>query len=187
MRYLATVIATAALLAWGAPGAAQTFGFGAHAGVSIPTGDYGDVASTGFSGGLDFTFPLTMVSPAVSWYTSADAIGHSADNDDLDGGFLYFPVMTGVRLDVGALGTLRPFATGQLGVAFARGPDIGTASAETGTQFGFAVGGGLQLTPNIYAGAKWFNLGDVDFGYDGLDDQTLSVSFIDIYLGFGVR
>ncbi len=187
MRSLATVIATAAVLAWSAPGAAQTFGFGAHAGVSLPMGDYGDVASTGFSGGVDLTFPLAMVSPAVSWYTSADAAAHSVDDADLDGGFLFFPVMTGLRLDVGTLGMMRPFLTGQAGVAFTRGPDFNGASAETGTQLGFALGGGLQLTPNVYAGAKWFNLGDVDFGYDNLDDITQSVSYVDIYLGFGVR
>lgn len=189
MRSFATVLTTAALLAWSAPGAAQTFGFGAHAGVSLPTGDYGDVASTGFLGGLDLTYPLTMVSPALSWYTSADAVAHSADDalDDADGGFLYFPLMTGLRADVGMLGMIRPFITGQLGVALARGPDLPGADAETTTRFGFALGAGLQLTPNVYAGARWLNLGDVDFSYDPGPDQTQSVSFIDIYLGFGVR
>lgn len=188
MRYFATVILTAALVAWSAPAAAQTFGFGAHAGVSVPTGDYSDVADLGFSGGLDLTYPLLMVSPALSWYTSADAVAHSASSEATDGGFLYFPILTGLRVDAGAIGMIRPFATGQLGLVLARGPNIPNSSTQTGTEFGWALGGGLQLTDNVYAGVKWFNLGDVDFGYDpAVADFTQSVSFLDIYLGFGVR
>jgi opacity protein-like surface antigen len=183
MRAFATATLTAAFLAWGAPAAAQNFGFGAHAGVSIPTGGYSDYADVGFSGGLDLTMPLTMM-PALSWYTSADAVGHSAAAENIDGGFLHVPVLTGVRLDVGTLGMIRPFATGQVGVAFSRGPSVGDASAQTDTNFGFALGGGLQLTDNLYAGAKWFNLGSVDFDpYPG----SRTTSFVDIYVGFGVR
>jgi opacity protein-like surface antigen len=185
MRAFATAMLTAAFLAWGAPAAAQTFGFGAHAGVSIPTGDFSDVADLGFSGGLDLFYPLAMVTPALSWYTSADAAGHSASADNIDGGFLTIPVLTGVRLDVGALGMIRPFATGQLGVGFVRGPEVGQTSGSTTTEFAYALGGGLQLTHNIYAGAKWFNLGDVAF--DPAVPGAQSVSYIDIYLGFGVR
>jgi opacity protein-like surface antigen len=186
MRYFATVILTAALVAWSAPTAAQTFGFGAHAGVSIPTGDYSDAADLGFSGGLDLTYPLLMVSPALSWYTSADAVAHSASAEAADGGFLYFPIMTGLRVDAGAIGMIRPFATGQLGLVLARGPDLGP-SPQTGTEFGFALGGGLQLTDNVYAGLKWFNMGTVDFSYEPDLEASQSVSFLDIYVGFGVR
>jgi opacity protein-like surface antigen len=184
MRAYATAFLTAALVAWGAPADAQTFGFGAHAGVSLPTGSYSDVADLGFSGGLDLTMPLAMVTPALSWYTSIDAIGHSASAEAADGGFLHIPLMTGVRFDVGALGMVRPFATGQLGVAFSNGPSFNDSS-ESDTNFGFALGGGLQLTQNVYAGANWFNLGNVTYapGTAG----TVPVRFVDIYLGFGVR
>lgn len=187
MRRFATIAMAGAFLACGTPAAAQTFGFGAHAGVSIPVGDYSDAADLGFSGGLDLTLPLTAISPAVSWYSSVDAAAHSAASDEIDGGFLYFPIMTGLRLDAGALGMIRPFLTGQLGLVVNRGPDLSGQSAQTGTDFGFALGGGLQLTDNLYAGLKWFNLGDVDFSYDPGGDVTQSVSFLDIYLGFGVR
>jgi hypothetical protein len=185
MRTFATALITVAFLGWGAPAAAQTFGFGAHAGVSIPTGSYSDVADLGFSGGLDLLYPLAMVTPALSWYTSADAIGHSASAEAADGGFLHIPVLTGVRFDVGALGMIRPFATGQLGVAFTRGPSFTNASAESDTNFGFALGGGLQLTQNVYAGAKWFSLGDVTYPAGTAGSEP--VRFVDIYLGFGVR
>lgn len=186
MRNFVTAAVTVAFLAWGAPAAAQTFGFGAHAGVSIPTGSYSDVADLGFSGGLDLSLPLLMVSPALSWYTSADAVGHSASPETHDGGYLHIPILTGLRVDAGGLGMIRPFATGQLGLAISSGPDVGTNTSGTATGFAWAVGGGLQLTDNVYAGVKWFNLGDVDFDYDpALGSQ--SVQFVDIYLGFGVR
>jgi hypothetical protein len=186
MRKFATVAIAAAFLVWGAPADAQTFGFGAHAGVSIPTGNYSDAADLGFSGGLDLTLPLLMVSPALSWYTSVDAAGHSASSDNVDGGYLHIPILTGLRVDAGALGMIRPFATGQLGLAISNGPDIGANTSGTATGFAWAVGGGLQLTNNLYAGLKWFNLGNVDFDYDPpLGSQ--SVQFVDIYLGFGVR
>jgi hypothetical protein len=182
MRKFATAAIAAAFLVWGAPADAQTFGFGAHAGVSIPTGDYSDLADLGFSGGLDLTLPLLMVSPALSWYTSVDAAGHSASPEAVDGGYLHIPILTGLRVDAGALGMIRPFATGQLGLAISNGPDIGAATSGTATGFAWAVGGGLQLTDNLYAGLKWFNLGNVDFDYG-----SPSVQFVDIYLGFGVR
>jgi hypothetical protein len=185
MRTFATVLITVAFLGTGAPAAAQTFGFGAHAGVSLPTGNYSNEADLGFSGGLDLTLPLAAVTPALSWYSSIDAVGHSASRADVDGGFLHIPILTGVRFDVGALGMIQPFATGQLGVALTRGPTVGQASAQTDTNFGFALGGGLQLTPNVYAGAKWFSLGDVS--YPAVTAGTQQVRFVDIYLGFGVR
>lgn len=185
MRTFATVLVTIAFFGWGAPATAQTFGFGAHAGVSIPTGGYSDEADLGFSGGLDLLLPLLTVSPALSWYTSVDAAGHSASRDAIDGGFLNIPVLTGARFDVGALGMIRPFATGQLGVAFIRGPTVGSTSAQTDTNFGFALGGGLQLTPNVYAGAKWFNLGDASFA--PATAGTVPVRYVDIFVGFGVR
>lgn len=187
MKRFATAAIAGAFLAWGAPASAQSFGFGAHAGASIPLGDYSDAADLGFSGGLDLTMRLMAIAPALSWYTSVDAAGHSTTLDDADGGFLHFPIMTGLRLDAGTLGMIRPFLTGQLGLVVSRGPDLNGTSPDTETNFGFALGGGLQITDNVYAGLKWFNVGDVDFGYDTLGDLTTPVSFLDVYLGFGVR
>lgn len=185
------VLATLALFTGATPAAAQTLGFGAHAGVSLPTGSYSDVAETGFSGGLDLWYPLSTVVPGLSWYSSADVVGHSVDGSD--GGFLHVPLMTGLRFDV-PVGPVAAFATGQLGVVFSRAPDIdfgvGNAvldgSSKTGSGFGFNVGGGLQLTNNIYAGVKYYPLGGTDFEW-GTGTQEIDVSFLDIYVGFGVR
>lgn len=185
------VIATLALFGFGnAPAAAQTFGFGAHAGVSVPTGSYSDHAELGFLGGLDLLYPLAMVTPALSWYTSVDAIAHSSADDALDGGFLYVPVMTGLRFDV-PVGPMAAFATGQLGLVMAKAPsgfrlagltvDPDLDNSDWSSNFGFNVGGGLRLTDNIYAGVKYYPLSDLFT--DG--DEGLDASFLDIYVGFG--
>ncbi|MFP4623651.1 MAG: hypothetical protein ACLFRX_05680 [Gemmatimonadota bacterium] len=183
-------LTTLALAALAAPATAQTFGFGAHAGVSLPVGDYGDVAGTGFLGGLDLWYPLTAAAPALTWYTSVDAIAHDAEGEATDGGFLFVPAMTGIRID-GALGPVSAFVTGQLGLVLSKGPslDLDAADgidADWGTDFGFNVGAGLQLTEYIYAGVAYYPLGGMDFEYE---DSTVEqdVSFVDIYVGFGVH
>lgn len=184
------VCATLALFAGSTPAAAQTFGFGAHAGVSLPTGDYSDVAELGFLGGLDLWYPLSALVPGLSWYTSADAIGHSVDAENVDGGFLHIPLMTGLQFDV-PVGPVSAFATGQLGIVFSKPPDdfrfgniVIEGDSETSSEFGFNFGAGLQLTDNIYAGVKYYPLGDTEFeGATG----PIDVSFLDIYVGFGVR
>lgn len=187
------VLATALAFGLGAtPAAAQTFDFGAHAGVSLPTGDYADAANTGFLGGLDLWYPLGMVAPGLSWYTSADAIGHDAEAEE--GGFFYVPLMTGVQFDV-PVGPAAVFVNGQLGVILNSAPalDSGTsdvvlnADPELGTEFAFNVGGGLQITDRMYAGLKYYPLGTVDFRFEGDGTEPVDVSFLDLYLGFGVR
>lgn len=184
-----TSFVLATLLAFGlggTPAAAQTFGLGAHAGISVPTSEYDDVAELGFLGGLDVWYPLAMVSPALTWYSSVDAIAHSFDHDDADTGFFYVPVMTGLRFDI-PVGSLAAFATGQLGLVATRGPSLAT-NAEWDTDFGFTIGGGLQVTNNVYAGLKYYPLNDLNFSYEGVDQSVEpDVSFLDIYVGFGVR
>lgn len=187
------VCATLALFASTTPAAAQTFGFGAHAGVSLPTGDYADNAELGFLGGLDLWYPLSAMVPGLNWYTSVDAIAHSAEPEGVDGGFLHIPVMTGLQFDV-PIGPVAAFATGQLGIIFSKAPDdfrlgnvVLVGDSETGSEFGFNFGGGLQLTENIYAGVKYYPLGGTDFEGETGGAQEIDVSFLDIYVGFGVR
>lgn len=188
-----------ALLAFAGPATAQStnFGLGAFAGVSMPMGDFGDDASNesgfaeiGFVGGLDLFFPLGMT--GLSWLTSASVSAHSIDEETTgsDGGYLFIPLVTGARYDIAA-GPLGVFLTGQGGVVFNKGPSFEPVLGETvesdwGTDFGFALGGGVQATENIYAGVKYFPLGDVDFRYQDTDIGQ-NVSFLEIFVGFGVR
>lgn len=194
MKKLTALVAVVLFLFTATPAAAQ-FGFGAHAGVSIPAGDYGDTgaAELGFLGGLDLWLPIMMV-PGLSWYTSADAIAHSTDetiNTDFvnDAGYLYFPLMTGVRFDL-PLGPVGLFATGQVGAVFAKAPSADFGAGEVGgdltTELGFALGAGVQATDYIYGGVKFYPMGDVEWTWDA-QSLTQQASFIDIYVGFGVR
>lgn len=201
MKKLITLATVAVFFIAAAPAAAQTFGFGAHAGLSLPVGDYGDTGSVdagfaemGFSGGLDLWYPLIMV-PGLSWYTSVDAIAHSTDEEGsgiaADAGYQYYPLMTGVRFDI-PVGAVGLFATGQLGVVFARPPAAdfggGELDSDLTTRFGFSLGAGVQATDNIYGGLKFYPMGDVDWSWDDeAQTQTLPVSFLDIYVGFGVH
>lgn len=198
-------LATIALFFVGVAPAAAQIGFGAHAGISVPMGDYGDTEATdagfaemGFSGGLDLWVPLRAV-PGLSWYSSVDAIAHSTDEGSAalagfdvpsDAGYQYYPLMTGVRFDIPA-GTIGLFATGQVGLVVARPPAVdfgdGELGSEMSTKVGFSLGGGVQLTENIYAGLKYYPMGDVDWSWDDGSEETLPVSFFDVYVGFGVR
>lgn len=179
-----------------APAVSQTFGIGAHAGVSIPMGDYGatDGANTdagyaklGFSGGLDLWYPLVMA-PGLKWYTSVDAIAHSIDDSatNASGGYIYFPAMTGLRYDI-PVGMAAIFVTGQLGVVFAKPPKVSDVSGDITTKFGFNLGAGVQVTRYIYGGLKYYPMGDVEWSWDGGTPTKMPVSFLDIYVGFGVH
>ena len=184
MKKIVTTFAVAAAFAVAGPASAQTFGFGAHAGVSIPTGDYGDIASTGFSAGLDLTYPLLMVTPGLNWYTSADVVAHSVEDEfDADGGFLYVPIMTGLQFEL-PVGGIRPFVNGQLGLVLHKGPD-GVVDSEMGTDFGFVLGGGARIGQNFYVGAKYYPL-DVNLQYEGDIEGEMDADFFDIFVGFGV-
>ena len=193
-------LTTALVLFAAAPAAAQ-LGIGAHAGISVPLGDYGATdandggfAELGFSGGVDLWMPLMMV-PGLSWYTSLDAIAHSTDDAApgvaTDDGYLYFPIMTGLRFDIPAA-PLGLFVTGQVGAVLARPPGADFGSGEVDgditTKFGFSLGAGVQLAPFVYGGLKFYPMGDVDWSWD--DDavtETRSVSFFDVYVGIGVN
>ena len=180
MKNLIVCLIVAAFAA--VPASAQTFGFGAHAGVSLPMGDYGDFAETGFSGGLDLLYPLAMA-PGLGWYTSADVVAHSVEDED--DGFLYVPLMTGLRYDIGA-GPIGVFLNGQLGWVFHNGPDDGDEEAEWGSNFGCVLGGGARITDNFYAGIKYYPL-SLDFQWEGdVEAEDVDVDFLDIYIGFGV-
>lgn len=190
-----TALAAVALFLFAATPAAAQFGFGAHVGASIPTGDYSDTgaAELGALGGLDLWLPM-MAMPGLSWYTSVDAIAHGTAEAGTgfaaDAGYLYFPLMTGVRFDV-PMGPMGLFATGQVGAIFAKAPtaDLGAGEidGDMSTEFGFSIGAGVQATQYIYGGLKFYPLGDVEWSWEGMPSVTRSVSFLDIYVGFGVR
>lgn len=203
MKRYATAMAVVGAFLVAAPAAAQTFGFGAHAGVSLPMGDYGATdnletdgfAKTGFSAGLDLRYPLLMVTPGLNWYTSADVIAHSVDEDEagieFDGGYLYVPLMTGLLFEFPA-GGFSPFLNAQGGLVLHKGPSLddpflGTGESQWGTNFGFVIGGGARFGQNFYAGLKYYPLSlDPEYEESIEPQEDVETNFLDIYVGFGV-
>jgi hypothetical protein len=201
MKKLIALAAVVGLIAVTTPAGAdaQTFGLGAHVGLSIPTGDYGSVdgpdagyAKGGASGGLDLWFPI-MVVPGLKWYTSVDAIGHGVSGDAFtgsgSGGYLIVPIMTGVRFDV-PVGRIAAFGTAQLGAVLSRPPSVdfggGEVSGDFATNFGFTLGGGVQFTKYLYGGIKYYPLGNTELSW-GDNTTERSINFFDVYVGFGVH
>jgi len=197
-KYIA-LAAMVGFIAVTTPAGAQTFGLGAHVGLSLPLGDYSSVngpnagyAKGGAVGGLDLWYPIMAV-PGLKWYTSVDAIAHGVAGDaftgSVSGGYLIVPVMTGARFDV-PVGRIHAFGNAQLGVVFSRPPSVdfggGETSGDFATNFGFTVGGGVQFTQFMYGGIKYYPLGTTELGWG---DTTLerSINFFDVYVGFGVR
>lgn len=191
-----------------APLSAQStaFGIGAYAGVSLPLSDYAadntddsGSAGIGITAGLDLYYPLAMAGQ-LNWLTSVGVNAHGADEEGFTlgdggdaGGYLMFPIVTGLRYDI-PLGLRSVFVTGQAGVSIARAPSIAfgaeSADSDWATPFTWTVGGGFQATENVHFGARYVSLGDVEWTYEGtLVNGTFnpSVSFVDIYLGFGVH
>lgn len=197
MRKLILCTAAALLLSV-APATSQStdFGLGAFAGVSLPMGEFGNTtgvdaggAELGFVGGLDLFYPIG--NSGLTWLSTASVSAHSVDDEsgEGDGGYLFIPLLTGLRYDIMA-GPIGAFLTGQAGAVFNKGPTrqdlVEETSSDWGTDFGFAVGAGIQATDNLYGGVKYFPLGDVEFTYEGAD-FTQEVSFLEIFVGFGVH
>ncbi len=188
------------------PWAPRRSGYGTHVGLSSPEGRYaardGQDAGGGtarVAAGLDLWVPLTSITPALSWYTSADVAWHHVYSGGVrgrtggfvEGSYFYAPLMTGLRYD---LREELPdvFVTGQAGLVLAKGlsefyPFGGASgSPKLGSKFGFTVGAGIQLTPTLSLGARYYPLGTVNFDYSGASDPLKQdVSFLEI--GFGLR
>jgi hypothetical protein len=201
-----TVFCVVVALLAAAPTGAQTFGFGAHAGPSVPLSDYaassgemGGGALMGYFGGLDLWYPLESVTPALSWYTSLDVVANQADEAVVgrtgtfaDGGYLLIPLMTGLRYDIGEAPNL--FVTGQAGLVLTRGPDefypygFGDGGPTLGAGFGFNGGLGAQLTERMSVAAKYYPLSGLEFDYEDADSSLeQDVHMLTISFGYSVR
>lgn len=210
MRIL-LVLTTIALFGLPAVTAAQStdFGVGAYVGVSLPMSDYGDDdpndddaahAGPGVAAGLDLYYPLGQARRAW-WLTSIGVNSHPVDDVDFPGadvgGFLHFPLFTGLRYDI-PIGGYAAYLAGQVGAVFIKAPDVESDAfsrdSDWTTQLGFALGAGFQATERVHLGARWIPLGDVDLNYDDTTagatvttSDVQHVSFLDIFIGFSVR
>lgn len=196
MKRFVALFAILATFAWAGTADAQEFAIGAHAGWSNPLGvyeaDFGaDAAGArpGYALGVDATYPLQMLTDNLSWYSSLTLVRNRTEGSQdrtgglVSGAFTLVPVLTGLRYDLGTLPSL--YFTAQGGPMLVRGPTdfYPYSDPSIGFQLGYAAGVGLQLSERLSVSAKYFPLGDLDFGYGGSQTLTQEVDFLDIQVG----
>ena len=155
------VLSTLALALVAASAAAQ-IGFQIGAGMTIPQGDYGDAAGSGWNAMGAATFTL----PALPVKIRADLGYHS--NPSADDAFDVTEniiSLSGDAMFSFAPGPISPYILGGVtwGSASASGDDAVTT--ESSTDFGYNIGGGLNfgLGPlKLFAEARWMSIGDAD-------------------------
>jgi opacity protein-like surface antigen len=165
-----TLVAAAA-----APVAAQNVAdmrpmrFGVQGGVSMPTGDFGDLANMGFIvGGLLDVKPASM---PVGFRFNVDYQRWGVDSEIADGNFSSMSGTGAVMFTVPTTGGISPYLLGGVGMYRfdCSGDDL---ECEAENEFGFNLGGGLN-----------FGLGTLDTGvevryHDAGDGSWITIPFI---------
>lgn len=181
-------------------------GGGVAGGISIPTGDYGDdsgndagLATIGFTVLARMQIGIPTV-PGLAWTASAGVTSHGVDDaladglvdlggEDVEvGRYLGIPLMTGLKFSVPINEAASVYGTGEMGIFLAKGPTIEASGEEAeyrwASKFGFALGGGIQLSRRFGLGFRYVPLGDVESDIMFDDGSNLDVegpvSYLDI-------
>jgi len=173
-RFLVAVAGLALSAAVAAPASAQatedlrTVRFGVQGGLSMPMGDFGDVAGTGFTiGGLADFRPASL---PFGIRFNVDYSNWGVDEDLGDGSFNMISGTAAAMFTVPTTGGISPYVLGGIGMY-----SLGCSEdCDRESEFGFNLGGGLN-----------FNLGTMDtfaeVRYHSADD----LSYLPIV--FGIR
>lgn len=136
---------------------------GADAVVSIPVGDYGDIADATLGALARIEFPVT---PMLS---ITGRLGFLFDIGNPDGfSTSYIPIYGGVKSTLSGGGTSRLFAFGELGATIARVSIEfdGQSASDSETKLGLTGGVGYQAGKVQARAGLWFpSLGDADDGF----------------------
>jgi opacity protein-like surface antigen len=174
-------------------GPTSPFSFGVNAGAAIPTGDFGDLVSTGFTVGVDGTFNITPMFGIYAGY-SISQFGLNGDFEDLlgEGDFTEQGFDAGVKATFGG-GALpfTPFLKGGLVyhklTAEFEDEDLNEEDNDTDSELGFEVGGGVTfpLGPRISvvpsASYLQWTPGDQD------EEDEINVSIVKLQIGLNIR
>lgn len=180
---LAMTLATAPA---GAQGRGSNIEFGVQAGATIPTGDYANVAGTGWNAGV----LLGIRSPGSAVGFRIDATYHGLGSKDLST-FTYKPsVISATGNIVFPLGTApgataRPYLLGGVGVYGLRSTCDGCETT-TDTKFGINGGGGIEFP---LSGFTAFVEGRFHHVFVSSGDNTLGIGSVSanfIPLSFGL-
>lgn len=155
-------------------------GLSVQGGVALPTGDFGDVAGTGFGGSVTFMYE---VSPMLAITGSA---GYTTwgPKEDLPDGFDYslatIPVLVGARYTFGK-GNFLPYISAELGMHFLSSTVeiLGQEYSDSESKFGFAPGVGFYYAFNQKT------MLDVNVKYNSISTEGSSTSYIGINAGVG--
>jgi hypothetical protein len=169
------VVAVLAFAVAATPASAQNLSVFVTGGASVPVGDFGDWADTGWivGGGL-----LVPVGPMGMWVGGEGFYGRNGNNfDDFDttltgaGGLLGYTFTPAAQLS--------PFVFGSLGFLSVGDTEEGIGS-ESGLAFGAGGGVAYQVTPRVSLfGSGRFVNGRGKF----VSDETTNVQFIPITVG----
>ncbi len=155
-----------------------------NAGLGLPLGDYADDkgedaggATMGFTVGGEFDYVIT--SSGLIWTSSVSIVRNGFDEDVLDfdstvdvdaGAWYQIPIMSGLKYEAAVSPTVDIYGQGQLGMNFFRPPGAdltqgeatGEIETDSGTSFGFCLGGGAVFNDHFGANVRILLLGKPD-------------------------
>ena len=153
--------------------ASAQMGASVQGGISLPMGTFGDGFDMGFGGAGTFMY---TVAPNVALTGSAGYLMYSGKADGWD--MSVIPVTVGARYCFPA-GSVKPYASAEAGMFFSTVEwEIDMDSGdESGSDFGFAVGGGVVIPVSPTVGV------DVSAKYNMIMTEGESTSSIGIMAG----
>jgi opacity protein-like surface antigen len=162
--------------AQGVTSATKPFSLGISGGASIPTGDLSDFANTGYNIGGHVALGTPALPISFRGDVNYDNFGAKGSGNSNAHIWSYtanavyeVPTMTGIRpYVIGGIGGFTP------GASYSSGGT--TVSANSSTQFGFDVGGGITIP---LSGFNAF----IEARYNHFNDNGGSTSFVPITFG----
>jgi len=155
----------------------RPFKFGGMLGATLPTGDFGDIAGTGYHFGALGEYAR----PSWPFGIRGEITWHRNEIDDIDGNVSVLSFVPNIVFPFGdAASTARPYIIGGLGVSNVKFdieiPGVGDES-ESETKFGLNFGGGFTFN---LAGFETF----VEARYHSVFTSGESTTFIPLSFGF---
>jgi opacity protein-like surface antigen len=136
-----------------------------HMGISAPTGDFGDIAETGWGIGGSIGYGVgrnTVIGGGVAF--------HHFGNDVIDGHTNIVPITASVDYGFNTRGRIRPWISGGLGIYNVSFEDVipgdgvvSDSESDFGFNFGFGIAGPMSSGTSWGAGLKYHHVAGDQF------------------------